>query len=181
MSKDTKFIQTSRQRSSEQTSFIVGAFIFTLVLIFGLAFVISSKGSKEKVLSETAAQGVSVAENAYDLAEVPINGGIVTKEYEVKNETGGEIELVKIATSCMCTTASAQVGDNKPRFVGMERAGDKNPLVDLKIKNGETAKVTVNFDPAAHGPEGVGAFDRVVWLYFDNGMKELTFSGTVVK
>ena len=63
----------------------------------------------------------------------------------------------------------------------MEMGGDKNPLISLKIKNGETAKVTVRFDPAAHGPQGVGPFDRMVWLYFDGGVKELTFSGVVVK
>lgn len=166
---------------AKDTKFIVGAGIFTLALIFGLAFVISSKGSKEKVLSETAAQGIEVLANDYDLGEVPINGGIVTRGYEVKNTSGGEIELLKITTSCMCTTANVKVGETETRFFGMEMAGDKNPFVNHKIKNGETAKITVRFDPAAHGPEGVGPFDRIVWLYFDNGMKELTFSGTVVK
>ena len=43
-------------------------------------------------------------------------------------------------------------------------------------------KVAVNFDPAAHGPQGTGPFDRVVILTFSDpaGVKELTFNGTVV-
>lgn len=166
---------------AKDTKFIIGAFVFTIVLILGLAFVISSKGSKEKVLSEATVQGIEVSANDYNLGDVPIKGGIVTKEYEVKNTSGKDIELLKIVTSCMCTTASVKIGESKTRFFGMEMAGDKNPFVNLKIKNGEMAKVTVEFDPAAHGPEGIGAFDRIVWLYFDGGMKELTFKGVVVK
>lgn len=165
----------------KDTKFIIGAFIFTLVLIVGLSFVISNKSSKEKVLSTSAAQGIEAAPAAYNLGEVPINGGIVTKEYEVKNSSGGDVELLKVATSCMCTTAAVKMGEKETKFFGMEMAGDKNPFVNLKVKDGETAKVTVKFDPKAHGPEGVGPFDRVVWLYFDKGRKELTFSGTVVK
>lgn len=165
----------------KDTKFIIGAFIFTLLLVVGLAFLVSSKEKKTSVLSEVAAEGLTATPTDYDLGEVPINGGIVTKEYEVKNETGGDIELLKIATSCMCTTANAKVGGDETRFYGMEMAGDKNPILSLKVKNGETAKISVQFDPAAHGPEGVGPFDRIVWLYFDNGVKELSFSGNVIK
>lgn len=165
----------------KDTKFIIGAFVFTLALIVGLAFLVTSKEKKVSVLSETVAQGIEATPADYDLGEVPIKGGIVTREYEVKNSSGADIELLKIITSCMCTTASVKVGNNETRFFGMEMAGDKNPFVNLKIKKGETAKVSVRFDPAAHGPEGVGPFDRIVWLYFDNGMKELTFKGNVVK
>ncbi|MBI4157772.1 DUF1573 domain-containing protein [Candidatus Woesebacteria bacterium] len=165
----------------KDTKFILGAFIFTLLVVIGLAFLVSSKEKKTGTLSEVKAEGVTVTPLNYELGEVPIKGGIVTKEYEVKNETGGDIELLKIATSCMCTTASAKVGEDETRFFGMEMVGDKNPLLSLKVKNGEAAKISVQFDPAAHGPEGVGPFERVVWLYFDNGMKELTFNGTVIK
>ena len=166
---------------AKDTKFIVGAFIFTLLLIVGLSFMISSKEKKVSTLPTTIVQGVEAAPADYSLGEVPINGGIVTKEYEVKNTTGSDIELLKVATSCMCTTANIKVGESVTRAFGMEMAGDKNPFVNLKLKDGETATVTVDFDPAAHGPEGVGPFDRIVWLYFDGGIKELTFSGTVVK
>ena len=165
----------------KDTKFILGAFIFTLLVVIGLAFLVSSKEKKTGTLSEVKAEGIALTPLNYELGEVPINGGIVTKEYEVKNETGGDIELLKIATSCMCTTASAKVGEDETRFFGMEMVGDKNPLLSLKLKNGGTAKISVQFDPAAHGPEGVGPFERVVWLYFDNGVKELTFNGTVIK
>ena len=112
---------------------------------------------------------------------MPIGGGIITKEYEIKNILGKDVELLKITTSCMCTSTNVKIGDNETKFFSMEMGGDKNPLISLKIKKDETAKVTVRFDPAAHGPQGTGPFDRVVSLYFDTGIKELTFAGTVVK
>ena len=64
----------------------------------------------------------------------------------------------------------------------MEGMGDKNPPVNLELPSGQTAIVTAIFDPAAHGPKGVGPFDRTVFLYFSNpsGTKELKFNGNVV-
>ena len=166
---------------SKETKFIIGAFLITLAVVVGLAFFLSAKGSQEKTLVTTEVQGIQAAVTNYNLGEVPINGGIVTKEYEIKNTSGKDMELKKIATSCMCTSASVKIGDDETRFFSMEMGGDKNPLISTRLKKDETAKVTVRFDPAAHGPQGVGPFDRIVWLYFDAGVKELTFNGTVVK
>lgn len=165
----------------KETKFIIGAAILTLGLIIGLAFFLSAKNAQEKTLVTTEVQGIEAPVADYQLGEVPINGGIVTKEYEIKNTSGRDMTLKKITTSCMCTSASVKAESGETRFFSMEMGGDKNPLISLKIKNGETAKVTVRFDPAAHGPQGVGPFDRMVWLYFDGGVKELTFSGVVVK
>ena len=166
---------------NKETKFIIGAFLITLAVVVGLAFFLSAKGSQEKTLVTTEVQGIQAAVTNYNLGEVPINGGIVTKEYEIKNTSGKDMELKKIATSCMCTSASVKVGDDETRFFSMEMGGDKNPLISTRLKKDETAKVTVRFDPAAHGPQGVGLFDRIVWLYFDQGVKELTFNGNVVK
>lgn len=168
-------------KMSKETRFVIGTAVLTIGLIVGLAFLISAKGAKEKTLVTTEVQGIEASTIHYDLGDVPIGGGIVAKEYELKNTSGKDLELVKIATSCMCTSASVKVGDEETRFFSMEMGGDKNPFISLKLKKDETAKAIVRFDPAAHGPAGVGAFDRVVWLYFDGGMKELTFSGVVVK
>ncbi len=165
---------------SKETKFIIASALIVLGLIIGLTFFISVKGAKERTLVTTEVLGVAANPASYDLGEVPIKGGIVTKEYEIKNTTDSDIELIRIVTSCMCTTASVKAGDKETRFYAMEMGGDKNPFISLKIKKGETAKVTVRFDPAAHGPQGVGPVDRVVSLYFDTGVKELTFKGVVV-
>ncbi len=169
------------EKMSKETKFIIGVALLTIAVIIGLAFFMSAKGSKEKTLVTTEVQGVEASPVHYELGDVPIKGGVVTKEYELKNTSEKDLELIKIVTSCMCTSASVRVGDKETRFFAMEMGGDKNPLISVKLKKGEVSKVTVRFDPAAHGPQGVGPFDRIVWLYFDGGMKELTFKGVVVK
>lgn len=154
---------------------------FTFLLVVGFAF---WQGEKHEDQATTLGEvlGVQINPENYDLGEVSINGGIVTKEYEIINTTDRTIKLKKLVTSCMCTQAKASIGDQETKFFGMEHPGDRNPPINLEIPPGETAKVTVDFDPAAHGPQGVGPFDRIVQLTFSDpaGIKELTFNGVVV-
>jgi hypothetical protein len=164
----------------------IGIIGFTALLVVGLAIWQGGKkgdsiASNNEPLGQV--EGIETSPEDYDLGNVPINGGIVTKEYEIKNTTDAPMTLGKIVTSCMCTEAKVSLGDHETRFFGMEHPGDKNPPINFEIPPGETAKVTVNFDPAAHGPQGVGPFDRVVSLIFKEpvGTKELTFKGAVVR
>jgi len=165
---------------SKDIKFISAAFLVSIVVIVGVAFVFSKKSSGDTEIPTTEVLGLTASPQSYDLGSVPISGGIVSRDYEIKNTTSGKLTLKKIATSCMCTTARVKIGDKETRFFGMEMTGDKNAPVSLEIPAGESAKVTVNFDPAAHGPAGTGPFDRIVWLSFAQGMKELKFNGTVV-
>ena len=153
----------------------------SILVIVGVAFLGSKGASNQAETPLTEIPGLTSTPESYDLGNVPIDGGMVTKNYEIKNTTKEKMKLKKIATSCMCTKASVEAGDKKTRFFGMEGHGDANPAVNLELKAGETAKVVVNFDPAAHGPQGTGAFDRIVWLYFSEGVKELKFNGEVIK
>ena len=165
----------------KDSKILIGIALVTLLLVGGGALLLGGKSEgSTQVASEVL--GIETNPNYYDLGEVPINGGIVTKEYSFKNITGSFLKLKKVATSCMCTTASVQIGGEITKFFGMEGHGDANPPVNIEIGGGEDGKVVVKFDPAAHGPQGVGPFNRVVYLTFSDpaGVKELTFSGTVV-
>ncbi len=157
---------------------MLGVLAFSFLLIVGFAFLVG--GKEEAVLGDMSS--VQVTPGFYELGNVPIDGGVTTREYEVRNTTENTMKLKKIATSCMCTEAKIVVGDKETRFFGMEHPTDKNPSVNLEIAPNETAKVIVNFDPAAHGPQGTGPFDRTVMLTFSDpaGTKELKFNGTVV-
>lgn len=160
---------------------LIGLAVATLVLIGGGAVLLGGKSTTtSQVTSEVLA--VEATPKFYDLGNVPINGGVVTKEYSIKNTSAATIKLKKVATSCMCTTASVQIGGEETKFFGMEGHGDANPPVNKEMGAGEEGKVVVRFDPAAHGPQGVGPFNRVVYLTFSDpaGIKELTFSGVVV-
>lgn len=165
---------------AKDTKVLIAAIGFTFLAIVGFALLLGGKHEDGATYSEV--QGVDIIPAIYELGDVPIDGGIVTKEYEVKNTTGEVIKLKKITTSCMCTEAKVVVGDKETRFFGMEHPGDRNPPVNFEIKSDEIAKVIVNFDPAAHGPQGIGPFERTVQLTFSDpaGIKELKFEGTVV-
>lgn len=156
---------------------------FTFLLVIGFAYWQGGEDTNEQPQSLAQVAGVQINPETYELGDVDLNGGLVTKEYEVKNDTGQPMKLQKIVTSCMCTQAKVSVGERESRYFGMEHPGDRNPSINYEIPSGETAKVTVNFDPAAHGPQGTGPFDRVVTLTFSDpaGIKILTFNGTVVR
>lgn len=151
---------------------------FTFLLI--ALFAVWQGGRQTAVLSEV--QGVEISPQPSDWGQVSYGGGEVMREYELKNALSQGIKVKKLATNCMCTEAKIVVGGNQSRFFGMEHPGDSNPPINFEIGAGETAKVVVKFDPAAHGPEGIGPFERTVLLTLADpvGTKELNFSGSVV-
>lgn len=159
--------------------FLIGAFLITVLIIAGAAVIFSRASTKTSDIPTSEVLGLSVSPEGYDMGEVAIDGGIVARQYEIENTTDKPLSLIKLATSCMCTRARIKVGEKETSFFGMEMPGDNNPPLKLKIAPGQKASVEVNFDPAAHGPQGVGPFDRIVWLYFSEGVKELKFNGVV--
>ncbi len=155
--------------------------ILSIVIIGGGILLLSNYKPEQPITQGVL--GLEVNPGSYDLGNIPINGGLVTREYEIKNVTDKTLKLKKIATSCMCTKAKVSLGEKETNLFGMEGHGDKNPSVNLELPAGESAKVTAVFDPAAHGPQGIGAIDRSVYLTFSDpvGMKELKFNGVVVQ
>jgi len=157
---------------------LIASLVFTFLLVIGISALFNNK--KEPVLSKVT--GVEVNPQNYDLGEVLMKDGLVIREYEVKNLSDQNLIIKKIATSCMCTEAKVIINGKETPFFGMEHATDKNPPVNVELNSQETAKVFVSFDPAAHGPEGIGPFERSVLLTFTDpaGIVELTFNGNVI-
>ena len=158
---------------------IIGSIVTVILMIAG-ALLLSSVKSETPITGQV--EGLEANPESYELGDIPINGGLVTKDYEVKNITDKTVKLKKIATSCMCTKAKVTINNNETRLFSMEGMGDKNPPVNLELEAGKVAKVTAVFDPAAHGPKGIGPIDRSVILTFSDpvGIKELKFNGKVV-
>ncbi len=176
---------------SRETKYIVGTFVVIIALVIGVA-VIASKptggsvaGSSivggDRYVSNTPIQGVTANTESIDIGKVSYGGGIVSKTYEIKNDAGQDLKLKKIVTSCMCTKVRVKFADKTTKFYAMEMNGDKNPIISYDFPAGSSATVEFNFDPAAHGPAGIGPIDRVISLYFDGGYKELKFNGEVVR
>lgn len=165
---------------SKETKLIIGAAVIVILLIVGLAFLVTGKQSAQAAIPTNPVEGVEANPGNFDLGNVPYSGGLVTKEYEIKNTSGHDMKLMKIVTSCMCTVATVTINGKETIPYGMEMQVG-NAILNLTFKNGETAKVTSKFDPTAHGPSGIGPINRSIYLYFDSGIKELTFAGNVVK
>lgn len=174
---------------SGETKFLVGTLLVTIVIITAAVFWISkiSGGTSgtnpnvDRFVNNVQAQGITINRESIDIGKVAYGGGIVSNSYEIKNTTDKMVKLRKIVTSCMCTKARVKFGDKNTKFYAMEMNGDKNPIIDYDFPAGATAQVEFNFDPAAHGPAGIGLIDRVITLYFDTGYIELKFNGEVVK
>jgi hypothetical protein len=155
----------------------IGLFVLPIIAFI---WVIIKNGQPQPVLTDVSA--LSVTPSSISLGDIPRLGGVVTKEFTLKNTSDQIIKLKKITTSCMCTKAKAIVDGQETALFGMESPGDQNAPVNLDILPGTEFKVVFVFDPNAHGPRGVGPIDRSVDLTFSNpsGIKELKFNGTVL-
>ena len=69
----------------------------------------------------------------------------------------------------MCTSAYINEPDgSKKGPFGMSGMGHVPPANEI-IKAGETRDIEVVYDPASHGPAGVGSIDRFVYLQDSTG------------
>ena len=167
---------------------ILAIIVGTILLVGGFAFLMtrassgSNSNGKDSYINNVEAANLGASPSGrIDLGKVPYRGGIISKSFDIKNTSTSAIKLRKITTSCMCTVAKVKLGNKETKFYGMEMNGDLNPLLDFDLPAGETAQVIFEFDPAAHGPQGIGAVDRVIMIFFDVGYKILEFDGEVVK
>jgi len=98
-----------------------------------------------------------------DLGTVSMAGGKVKFGYLVKNTGAEPLTINRVYTSCMCTVAMLTTAEGPKGPFGMPGHGLPNS-VRAVLAAGDTARVEVVFDPAAHGPSGLGRIDRVVTL-----------------
>ena len=108
-----------------------------------------------------------------------MENGNVTKEFTVTNPTDRDITVSTVLTSCMCTTASLVTSKKKYGPYGMPGHGFV-PKINTSIGPNEEVTVETIFDPAAHGPAGVGRVERAVILENNAGEPlELLFTALV--
>lgn len=105
---------------------------------------------------------------AYNFGSISMARGKVSHRYLIRNTGGGSILIRKIYTSCMCTTAALVKGAKRTDPFGMPGHG-VIPTINEPMKPGEDALIEVVFDPAAHGPAGIGPVNRVVTIENSGG------------
>lgn len=115
----------------------------------------------------------------FDFGKISMAAGNVSKVYWIKNISGAPLTVTQLSTSCMCTVATLITPAGKKGPFGMPGHGPASRLAE-RLAAGASAQVEVVFDPAAHGPAGIGQTDRVVTIENDAGLPlELRFSAMV--
>ena len=116
--------------------------------------------------SVQGAQSALVAnESLYDFGTISMKDDIVSRMFTVTNQNERAVLVTDIATSCMCTTAYlVGEGGMKRGPFGMPGHGGPSPKANETIPAGESRSIEVVYDPNAHGPAGVGAMDRFIYL-----------------
>jgi len=105
-------------------------------------------------------------ETNFDFGTISMAAGNVSHRYWIRNTGDQPITVRKMYTSCMCTTATLVKGGRKSATVGMPGHGFM-PALNETLAPGEAAMVEVVFDPAAHGPAGIGRTERLVTIQTD--------------
>ncbi|MCR4332676.1 MAG: DUF1573 domain-containing protein [Sulfuricaulis sp.] len=127
-----------------------------------------------------SAGALSATELNFNFGSVSMARGKVTHRYWIRNAGTEPIVLGKMYTSCMCTTA-ALVKSSGRKFAPVGMPGHTPvPSLNETMQPNEEAMVEVVFDPAAHGPAGIGPIDRVVTIEHSAGEPlEIAFTANV--
>lgn len=131
----------------------------TALIIAGGVWWSGRDGAVSGMSSEAGVDAkAQVMESTYDWGEISIDGGKVEKVFDIKSEGAGTLRLHNVSTSCMCTTAQLLLGNKKSPEFGMHTKSSYK----LEVPPGETAQLKVVFDPAFHGPSGIGPVTRQI-------------------
>lgn len=124
---------------------------------------------------------LSVTEPTYDFGEVSMAKGLVNHEFVLSNNSSAPVKVGAVETSCMCTTAYLKVGENGREVgpFGMAGHGGLKNSANLIVPLGEKLIVRAVFDPAAHGPAGVGPVERQIILEVGGSPLTLNFKALV--
>jgi|SRR3990167_6569982 len=153
---------------------LVIGIIASLGLLFGGLLWMSRPVAKPQVLA-TSTGKLTASETSWDFGTVSMAKGVVIKKFSVTNTDAIPATATKLFTSCMCTKAVLWVNGKEWGPYGMPGMGPAIPDIAAEIAPGQTAEVEVTFDPAAHGPAGVGQIERQVTVQ-QNGQSSLTFN-----
>lgn len=156
--------------------------IIGVVILGGLIWIARPdlKNNSEVSLSASGNGTLIVEEaNNYDFGTISMAAGKVKHEFKIKNTGNEEVVINKMYTSCMCTTATLMMKDGQYGPYGMPGHGSI-PNIGKVINPNEEATIEVVFDPAAHGPAGVGRIQRAITIENSAGQPmELMFSAIV--
>lgn len=137
--------------------FIISIILVTLLLLGGVVYFGTKLGSSTEVLADSQV-AISVEQTTHDWGTIDIDSGIASQSFTIENQGSTPLKLYEVQTSCMCTTAQLKTGTQESKKFGMH---EKSTSV-FEVSPGASAQLLVEFDPAYHGPSGVGPINRTV-------------------
>lgn len=136
--------------------FILGVIVVTLFIMAGGVLLASKMASPQ--IQATADAKVTVSETVFDWGTIGMESGKAEKSFEIKNTGSETLKLFGVKTSCDCTTAQLIQGNTTSPIFGMHTESS----YVLDVAPGGKADLKVIFDPAYHGPTGVGPATRQI-------------------
>lgn len=151
----------------------------SLVILIGGVMLVSRAPRPPEIIASPEAK-IEVQDTNYDWGRLSIDGGNVEKVFSIKNVGSGTLELANVKTSCLCTEAQVTINGEKSPFFGMHASSSWFGRLDP----GAEAQLLVIFDPAYHGPSGVGQITRLVTVETndpEHPKLEFTLTAEVIK
>ncbi|GMQ95083.1 MAG: hypothetical protein BMS9Abin13_193 [Patescibacteria group bacterium] len=178
---ENKIFNGIKEKTKNLISWSVG-----LLFLAGITalIIVGGNGDQSKGPTVYSSGTLSAIETSYDFGTIRMEDGDVSHKFEIKNDGSEPVIIERVSTSCICTTAMiyAKDGTEKGPF-GMAGHRGANPYANMEVLPSESVVVEAIFDPAAHGPQGVGRVKRIIYIETSsetNHKMELTFEAIVV-
>lgn len=162
---------------------VIFSVIAAALVLGGLIIAFTGNDNLASSESQNGTPRLEINEEKFDLGNIPMSQGTVTRTVTVSNTGNGPLEIFGMKTSCMCTSATLTIdGNRSPEF-----SLHNNPAFwSEKLAAGQKADLEITFDPNAHGPDATGPITRTVHIKStdggsNNAEKVVTFTGNVVK
>lgn len=159
---------------------VIGFIAITLMILGGGIFLLSSTTFAPAQVATSQNAKASVDQKTFDWGNIPYSGGNAVKTFVIKNTGTDVLKLTNVKTSCTCTKAQVTIdGKTSPYFSMHSTSGWVG-----EVGPNKEAQLTVIFDPAFHGPTGVGPVERLISLEtndLQNPKIEFSLKGVVVK
>lgn len=152
----------------------------TLLVLGGGIFVLSTTTAGPAKITATQNAKAEVLEKTFDWGNIPYSGGNATKTFTIKNSGSDTLKLTGVKTSCTCTKAQVEIDGKTSPFFSMHATSGWVG----EVAAGKEARLLVIFDPAFHGPTGVGPMERLISVTTNDAQNptlEFSLKGVVVK
>ena len=151
---------------------IIGIFVGTIVVISGLIWLGQPTADQNDSQASSTESLLKSDETNFDFGTISMANGKVSHEFKISNSSEQSININKIYTSCMCTVANFKFNAKIYGLFGMSgHGGGALTTANITLNPGDSGSLDVIYDPNAHGPAGVGAIDRFVYVEDKNGGK----------